>query len=642
MYHSGLPINGGFTGVDIFFVVSGFVIATNLLSEISRNKKINFALFYWNRFYRIFPALSLMISCTIIISSFVISPILGHQNLAKNAIASIFGFGNLMILHTTGGYFDLPSETNPLLNVWSLSVEEQFYIFLPLCIFLLYRIQIRVRREFVFMFGFLLFSSLSFLVMVRTPNDFMSGLFGFYSPLARAWEFGLGVIAALIQSRRYRFNPFMINSMSWIGFFGLLLTPLTIHTSSEFPDFWVLLPTLSTFLLILFGENAKTNLILSIKPLQSIGRLSYSVYLWHWPFIVYAMYLFPLDSRFKFLFAIGSIIPAVISYKYVEKPFRSDSCKRNRKNVFVIICTPLFLASLLFVTSKNGFWNQNIVNFQQSISQVHAGRERGCFSDISLSSLDIEKCSWNASSKGKRIYLVGDSNAEQFAEAVIRAGTRSDNSVVITGASACPFIGGYLAFPNLSTDWNNRCREFNSGNITFLKSAPPSIIVIGNIDSYFYTASNGFFGVGIDSNNIELDFPERNLMFKRVFKETISEIQSFGHQVVLIQTIPNWVQSNWWEPYWCTTVEVAVGGCKAEMPASVANSRQGEIRKIMLAISLELGLELVDTWDRLCSNKLCSTESNSKNVYRDGSHISVQMSQSFETEFFEVFTRLQK
>jgi peptidoglycan/LPS O-acetylase OafA/YrhL len=635
VFHSGLPLNGGFVGVDIFFVISGFVIATKLITEHIETGSISLASFYRGRFNRLFPALSFMLTFVLLASALILSPIIGQLNLVRNAVAAIFSSANIMILHTTGSYFDLPSETNPLLNTWSLSVEEQFYFVFPIFLIFIYR-RNGWRKSASDIYLLLILSSLSFLIMSLTTNNFLYGIFGFYSPISRAWEFGIGVIIAIIDLK-YKYESKFFSVISVIGLISVVLSPFFIHASEDLPNFKLLVPTLGSALLILFGEKTLAGKVLSIRLLQNIGKYSYQFYLWHWPFLVFAMYLFPRNNTAKFIFIFISFIPAVISYRFIETPFRRHSERKLVKDLGLVIGIPLMVAISLYVSSYNSFWSENIKEFKLSIGEIHAGREHGCFVDTPFSELELIKCTWNSQGIAEPIYLLGDSNAEQFSEAVIAVGKVRNSPVLITGASACPFFGGYLEFPNQTAEWNKRCQNFNKENLEFLIDAKPGIVVIGNIDSYFYASSGNSIGIGYGSDSIEFSYYKRNAKLEAVLRQTLKSLKTSGHKIILIQTIPNWVESSWWEPYWCTNLKIYKGACGQAMTKSEAISRQGEIRDLIRKLGSTSDIYILDTWKRLCPGEVCMTQPNQYIAYKDGSHISVQESKRFTREFEEAF-----
>jgi peptidoglycan/LPS O-acetylase OafA/YrhL len=334
-FHAGLPVPGGFVGVDVFFVISGFVITTMLRREWEANGRIRFGAFYLRRFKRLTPALALMVATTAILSSLVLSPLGAQQTGAETGIGAMLLSANRVIAGATGAYFDAPAETNPLLNTWSLSVEEQFYLAFPAILvagWLLARRFERFGHASAVIVG--LTAAVSFVLAdlgSNVPNS--NWLLGFYSPVTRAWEFALGALLAVCSARLAIRSRVVVLAVGLLGA-GLLGASLWLVTdSTPFPGAWTLLPVLGTVVLIHVGTHTPNVVTwaLATRPLTRIGDCSYSVYLWHWPFIVFAALLWPEASHAPLAAAIVSLGPALASYRWVEQPFRKlDGLGRPR------------------------------------------------------------------------------------------------------------------------------------------------------------------------------------------------------------------------------------------------------------------------------------------------------------------------
>jgi len=342
-FHAGLPLPGGFVGVDVFFVISGFVITRMLCREHERTGRIDFAAFYVRRFKRLTPALALMVGATAVMSALALSPLGPTQTVAKTGIGAMAFAANWVIAATTGGYFDAPAATNPLLHTWSLSVEEQFYLVFPA----LLALGLLLRRRALLVSAVTAISLVAALVGV---NPFVqSWLLGFYSPLTRAWEFGAGALLALSAARP---GARMRSLFAVGGVAGVVASFVLIDGTTAYPSAWTLLPVGATVLLI----AAETKL-LSAAPLVRIGDWSYSIYLWHWPFIVFATLLWPEVGHARTIAAACSFIPALASYRFVERPFRTLRPLPRRRFALVIaavVLSPVAVdAALGSVTTGN-------------------------------------------------------------------------------------------------------------------------------------------------------------------------------------------------------------------------------------------------------------------------------------------------
>ena len=210
LFHAGLPLPGGFVGVDIFFVISGFVITGMLAREWQRSGRIGFGGFYARRFKRLTTALALMVTVTVLLSVVIASPLGAQQVTAQTAIGAMLLVANLVIARTTGGYFDSAAEANPLLNTWSLSVEEQFYLVFPLVLLVGWVVRAKITRGRwapALLVAAVAAVSLGLMLLTSRGGQvpFISDeLVGFYGPLSRAWEFAAGALLALVSGPKSR------------------------------------------------------------------------------------------------------------------------------------------------------------------------------------------------------------------------------------------------------------------------------------------------------------------------------------------------------------------------------------------------------------------------------------------------------
>lgn len=339
-FHAGLPVRGGFTGVDCFFVISGFVITAMLRREWEETGRLSLPSFYLRRFKRLAPALSVVVGFTMLASALVLSPLGPQENVAKTGFGALFFVANWVISSTTGGYFDQPAGANPLLHTWSLSVEEQFYFVFPALLYL----GLRLRRAWL-------------PVAVATAASLAGALAlgGFYATPARAWEFGVGALLTFVRIR----SPRVALVAAAAGGELLLLSLGLIGSGTPFPSAWTLLPVAATALLILAGGAANPlSRLLAMRPLAAIGDRSYSIYLWHWPLIVFAAALWPDTPHVRLYAALISIVPAFVCFHVVEQPLRTIQFAPLRRFAVLaaaVVTLPLVVGSATASTVK-GVW----------------------------------------------------------------------------------------------------------------------------------------------------------------------------------------------------------------------------------------------------------------------------------------------
>lgn len=353
---------GGFVGVDVFFVISGFVITAMLHREWLNHGRIRFRNFYMNRFKRLTPALALVVAVTMIFSAIIFSPLGTQTNAARTGIGAMLSIANFVIARTTVGYFDQVAETNPLLNAWSLSVEEQFYLIFPAVLVLgwvLAKRTVHLRGASFILISGIAILSFGLALAGSLGWAFRGGgwVLGFYSPFTRAWEFAVGALLAIALTRiTVSLTPRVMSVVGTVGIAMLAASLWLINGSTTFPGTWTLLPVTGTLLLLFAGvcEN-RVSRALSIRPAIKIGDWSYSIYLWHWPFIVFAIYLWPYSPYAAIIAAVVSLAPALASYYWLEQLIRQRVIKtriQSTKLIAAVMIPPLALAALVDVTAK--------------------------------------------------------------------------------------------------------------------------------------------------------------------------------------------------------------------------------------------------------------------------------------------------
>ncbi|MBV7408252.1 acyltransferase family protein [Maritimibacter sp. DP1N21-5] len=319
-FHLGIPLfSGGYVGVDVFFVISGFLITTILLEDIEFGR-YSLLEFYKRRMLRILPALSVVLIVTLVASSFLFFESerieTGKSIVAAATFTANFFFWN------DAGYFTAPAETKPLLHTWSLAVEEQFYIFFPPLLFVIMKF---VRGYLLQVVTALIILSLLGCIFLTTRQQPTA----FYLLPPRAWELGLGAILAIMVRQG---RPRTLVSLRVLGPLGLAFTlaPMfLLDSSSAFPGWNAMAPVVGAALLIGWGGDGAIGWILSSRPFVEVGRISYSLYLWHWPLIVFwrAFSGDDLSATETFALLISSCALGALSTYFVERPFRSGRAR---------------------------------------------------------------------------------------------------------------------------------------------------------------------------------------------------------------------------------------------------------------------------------------------------------------------------
>jgi len=335
-------ISGGFVGVDIFFVISGFLISKHIWEELGAGT-FSIKTFYARRVRRIFPALCLVI-CFCLAFGWIILTAAEYEQLGRHVVAGAVFVSNIMFWKEAG-YFDNAADTKPLLHLWSLGIEEQFYIVWPLFLAIFWRYSRHLAWAFLGVLGVSLIYSV---VVVR--HDVVAD---FYSPLTRFWELALG--AALAHSASNQPAPDTLNRslISWLGLCLILGAAFFLQKSFLFPGAWALLPTLGAACMITAGENAWLNRqVLSHRLVVWVGLISYPLYLWHWPLLTFAriMESGTPSVEVRFWLVVSSFVLAWLTYRYLERPVRSGP---KSKNILLLLCFTMLFLGIAGLAVKN-------------------------------------------------------------------------------------------------------------------------------------------------------------------------------------------------------------------------------------------------------------------------------------------------
>jgi len=405
-FHFKIPhFNGGFSGVDIFFVISGYLMTSIIIRGVDKE---NFALreFYSKRLKRIVPALLFLITAITILGFFFYFPIDFMLN-EKNAAASLLFLSNIYYW-TNSGYFDASSETNILLHTWSLSVEWQFYLLYPLALLLLNKI-IKNRLYFAIFFSVstILMMVLSFLFTKWIPAA------SFYLLPSRAWEMMFGGIAFFMSD--YLKNTGVRKSLSIVGYISLLISMFFLRSEMAWPGIYTIIPVSCTFIIIVANYNEFETL--KNRTVQFFGKISYSLYLWHWPVFVFAKY-FGAESTFISIITLMTIcvLLGYLSYRYIE----SIDFQNNRFILTTMTSLTVITICLGLIVTNSSMFKPNsiyLTNYASKNVNKKIQFSAGCCFLTSLSSrIDRFKNTECLKIKGdmNNILLIGDSHAAQL------------------------------------------------------------------------------------------------------------------------------------------------------------------------------------------------------------------------------------
>ncbi|WP_191060822.1 acyltransferase family protein, partial [Geminicoccus harenae] len=351
-FHAGVDLfQGGFVGVDVFFVISGYLITSIVMTELAEGR-FSIAEFYKRRILRIVPALTVVLLATAAVACIVMLPN-EFRETGRSVVAASLFVSNVFFWQTSG-YFDGPADQKPLLHTWSLAIEEQFYLFFPILLLVLHR---WLRGHLAVTVAVLV--ALSFLLgVLRLPAAPSTT---FYLLPTRAWELGIGALLAICPLPRLGQRTRETGAV--LGLLLLLYAVFGLSPADPFPGWNALWPCLGAALIIACAEATRTGQLLGTRPFVAIGAISYSLYLWHWPLIVFyrllhGQELTPVESAGLIA---ASLLLATLSYRFVETPFRTPALRRTRSGPVLASCAAVIAASVALGASVDRFgasWRQ--------------------------------------------------------------------------------------------------------------------------------------------------------------------------------------------------------------------------------------------------------------------------------------------
>ena len=424
----GPLFQGGFVGVDVFFVISGFLITRNLIND-NQAGQFSFGRFYSRRIRRLFPALFVTVAASLLAGALISAPEAFSQ-LAKSAIASVFSLANVYF-YSTAGYFDSDALQKPLLHVWSLSVEEQFYLIWPAFLYLVFKLGRTKSLLALFLAVVVVGTVLAQFRLAHDPDA------AFYLTWYRAGEFALGAACAVAPSGRLL--PAGIREI--ISLSGFLLTGYAITQFAEatqFPGVSSLTPALGAALII-YADGAATNKILSTSAARYIGKISYSLYLVHWPIVSFyaQMHGEELGTVAKLALGILTFIGAVVLYHFVEQRFRystrtqaSSSFRRFAFSWGSLAAGVCLLSAAVVI---GGGWSWRLSEPETRVADQIAPEREARFATHKQF---CTQTGCNAPARPGSVFIIGDSHAIDAFNALIHV--RPDYNFVLLNAPGCP------------------------------------------------------------------------------------------------------------------------------------------------------------------------------------------------------------
>lgn len=638
LFHGGGIIPGGFTGVDVFFVISGFVITGLLLRERDRYGRISFTRFYQRRILRLAPSAAVMSLVTLLLSYLFVSPFRQDQ-VGRAALATPLFMSNFYFALFTDGYFQQSSTFNPFLHTWSLAVEEQFYLIFPLLVFL-FAIHFSRRTGYrQLAIAIVVLSALSFLLCVWLTGAPLLGngrwlvklaqlspSLAFYTPFTRAWEFGVGALVQMLAMGGSGAAPRSLRAVRAVEIISILLLvgSFALLSEHDFPGWKAALPVLGTLGLIwayTVRSHQRASLVramLESRPMQWIGDRSYTWYLWHWPCVVIAMSILPGRWWVATLGGLASILPAMVAFKFVEHPIHSIPRFRMpvRFAITALLAFSLPIAgSLVFIKGSEAAWGDHkLATWRRQAGERHIDRLDGCFGSWPVGDPARAHCVWPAKNSRGRILFVGDSHAGHLSEAAIAAINELGFDAEIATFGNCPFV-------IRSSNFIPGCAGYMSASMSFLRKSPGhySAIVVSN-------AAAGYVREATNDAPIEQQLPAAR-EWARDSVATASILQQIAPTLVVLDTpsaeeFPECLRPN--------AFQSPAEECGNAPTASKAVRRRDQVVSLEKEVLAGRGLAYYDPRALICDAVTCrALLPDGRLRYSDSSHLTIAASTEF-------------
>jgi peptidoglycan/LPS O-acetylase OafA/YrhL len=627
-FHAGVPgFSGGFIGVDVFFVISGFLITRNLIAEIEKTGGVNLLSFWAKRIRRLLPALSAMVVVTLALALAIQSPIEWQMMIKQGASAALYSSNVFFAFYL--GYFDEDVTNSPFLHTWSLSLEEQFYVFWPLMLLGVYLLARRKPRDFrnwlVLGLGAVVVVSLALCIVLT--NTVAGAPHAFYSLPTRAWEFAAaGLLAAVplprvLQGRGVRYGCVLV------GLALLLIGMTVLSPATGYPGAWALLPVVGTLLLIAGyatgDQSFPPTRVLSSAPMQWFGRVSYSWYLWHWPFIALAVVGLDRDDvGLKIAAAMVALPVAALMYRFFENPLRfSPWLTRSLGRTYAFGGAATALALFAAVGAWQYTKTRVVESPYRELATLKRDRMKWCPVNATTPG-GVDYCVRGAESGEKTVVLIGDSHALQWVPAFAQTAEQLGIRLVVRWRSLCP------ATPVRTTAYgikNEPCYRYQAKTAQLLEELQPDAVVISQF--------RGYLGRILDDRNVVPDTSAQLSLWARGLQEYLTAMQQAGIPTGVVLDNPRLPQ----DPILC----FARGGSNETCAFPLEEDRnrlvQGAEHDVLRRFTQVPVFAVVDD---LCPDGVCAVRTESMYTMFDTHHLTEAFTLTQTGRIGELFLRL--
>ena len=628
-YNLGLPL--GYLGVDMFFVISGYVISLSTIRNVRSEKRFNWQYFYRRRVRRLLPGAAIVAILSSLFALLALSPF-GPQQKTATMLMSVATYSTNFALMKSN-YYALDSTSNPLLHFWSLAVEEQFYflwgpVVLAAVAINTRRNRLSTRVALIICGVLIAVSSLAlFVLMSRFETTVMTwrgfkglaqdGYFpsslAFYSPLTRGWEFMAGVGIALVDSRTLRKNS-RTNLAHCVAIVGLVLVIFGVSNcfgawdspigSTPGLSPWAVISTVfgTSALLWAGNQRAFTNVLFALRPLTYIGDISYTLYLWHWPIWVFGFAIYGRNNWVVSLGLLLTLLFSALQYHIVEDPFRKGHLYPQgtvtKLVVPFLVVAAVLMVGLNFSASKIGV---KLIGTTPEQLEEHVTDERCPTQKVTIG--QASTCRYRPKKIEGLVILVGDSTAKSLSDAFVAATHNLGLEAMVFQQSGCPFQVSDSPFNQYCQSGNRRNNDIWSA----IRTLKPVAVVVSNL-SYLYVRDIGLPDLPIGPTRV---------VWANETRKVFSKLKNLGIEGLLVQPVPEFASD--------VRYEVTILKQHATGEDRKVLNRGNEFLNHMdknAVMKVFDDRSVLNLYRQFCTSDLCSQVKDGKFMYEDGSHLS--------------------
>jgi len=617
LFHARVPaFAGGFVGVDVFFVLSGYFITALLVRERETTADVMLNAFYGRRALRLLPALLLVLLATLAIVFTLYAPI-DRPLVAGTARAVALHAGNVEFARGALNYFG--SSDNPLLHTWSLAVEEQFYFVWPLLLVVLVPILLRddaepgaLRRTAVKLVAAVGLASLAASLVLTTRAQ----PWAFYGMPTRIWEFAIGGLLSLVVVDRIDASPRAATLLQSLGLAAIAVAVATYDRATPYPGAAALLPVLGACALLVGGAHASETAIsrvLGTAPLRSLGRLSYAWYLWHWPLVGLGEVLNPaIGAAGRLVWSAVALALAWLTYRLVEQPARNGALSRLPDRwIAPAALVASFAVALLAHLSMHGAERSIAASGQRVFAAARGDRmTHACWANT------VEEartpCALGDASASTVIALLGDSHAEHWLGGLDRAGREHGWRIDAMVKGGCPVADMTELGSERFARYYRQCARYREAMLQRILTMRPAAVVLSSWDHY------------IPPDGKAEDWQVSPAMWERGLRRTYARLAAAGIHTIVLRDVPR----TGFDVPACLSRQAA----RLPFTRDCTYGRATSVSRIAIAAqdraARGLPVVLLDMNDQICDTPQCGVVRNGAIVFTDDNHLTASFSRS--------------